>query len=303
VVAKADEATTAAALSELTIEQKATRAELTTKADAAGVAEKQDAMQQSSAKELLALRDSAGTLSIQITQLEEQLALVAHNCSSKGEQREVNDLRQMNEAVSAQVTSLRSELQGTLKSLETWIMQQNTKKGNGVKLQPQPPASYQLAGRIDASGMHSIGAPQDTATGFGSAAMMAAAFTMGGGGGGPALSPRASRAKQPGGAHAMTASTAANQNARVHSNNPALPDGSEADDAFYSNGPPQPPQPPFKSQSDRRQWLLSEKRRWLVEMRLGNTPAEPVAKLPPIASPSPATLSSGMNVDTLVTPR
>ena len=60
--------------------------------------------------------------------------------------------------------------------------------------------------------------------------------------------------------------------------------------------------PPFRSQSERRQWLLQEKRRWLVEMRLGKT-ADAISgiasspKLPPLA------LSGGANVDTVATPR
>ena len=68
--------------------------------------------------------------------------------------------------------------------------------------------------------------------------------------------------------------------------------------------------PPFRSQSDRRQWLLQEKRRWLVEMRLGNIQPEPaaaVSRLPPISPAAGggggATLSNGMNVDALATPR
>ena len=62
--------------------------------------------------------------------------------------------------------------------------------------------------------------------------------------------------------------------------------------------------PPFRSQADRRQWLLQEKRRWLVEMRLGGaegiTPPSP-SKLPPI--PPGGQLSNGMDLNTLVSPR
>ena len=52
--------------------------------------------------------------------------------------------------------------------------------------------------------------------------------------------------------------------------------------------------PPFRSHVDRKQWLLQEKRRWLVEMRLGRradatdveTDYPPAEKLPPIAQGS-----------------
>jgi len=64
--------------------------------------------------------------------------------------------------------------------------------------------------------------------------------------------------------------------------------------------------PPFRSDSERRQWLLQEKRRWIVEMRLGHSLQDPAApdiqmptKLPPVAS----RLSNGMQLDTIATPR
>ena len=65
--------------------------------------------------------------------------------------------------------------------------------------------------------------------------------------------------------------------------------------------------PPFRSQADRRQWLLQEKRRWLIEMRLGGlgSDSQQVAsapKLPPIP-PAGHQLSNGMDLNALVTPR
>jgi len=59
--------------------------------------------------------------------------------------------------------------------------------------------------------------------------------------------------------------------------------------------------PPFRSQGERRQWLLQEKRRWLVEMRLGKagdaySGATSSPRLPPL-------LSNGAQVDTIATPR
>ena len=68
--------------------------------------------------------------------------------------------------------------------------------------------------------------------------------------------------------------------------------------------------PPFRSQSDRRQWLLQEKRRWLGEMRLGgggnpaeaSIPAPTPSKLPPIPAGG-AALSNGIDLATIATPR
>jgi len=205
-----------------------------------------------------------------------------------------------------------------------------------------PMQPYMLAGRIDASGMLPVGAPPDPtvggyASGGGYAAtagltayfppnsnasvgrpspMYAAPVAPQGylpnASPGPVvLSPRTQRTKHAGGAQALTAAAAANQSSKVAS----ATDLGEWDDLAigepgHAGGrqPGAPPVPPFRSQADRRQWLLSEKRRWLVEMRLGNTPAEPVAlpveKLPPISrSTLEAVLVGGMRVDTLVTPR
>ena len=146
-----------------------------------------------------------------------------------------------------------------------------------------PPPSYSLAGRIDQSGTLTLS--DDALAQFGYAGPCSAH--------GPnSQAARVPRKRLPGGAQALTASATANQTSKYE------PDA--ADTAEVG--------PPFRSQSERRQWLLQEKRRWLVEMRLGNAPPEPAAatveptKLPPI-SPAGTTLSSGMRVDALVTPR
>merc|ERR1712054_56605 len=70
-----------------------------------------------------------------------------------------------------------------------------------------------------------------------------------------------------------------------------------------------PSGPPFKSESERRKWLLEEKRRWMVQMRLGKMDA--YGALPDVASSQPflppirddVELHSGMSLDTLATPR
>ena len=94
------------------------------------------------------------------------------------------------------------------------------------------------------------------------------------------------RRRQPGGITAATVNSLGAQTAKY------APSSGEDDGGG----------PPFRSQMERRQWLLQEKRRWLVEMRLGKT-ADAISgiasspKLPPLA------LSGGANVDTVATPR
>ena len=57
----------------------------------------------------------------------------------KVEKRDMLEMKRMSDATHEQVASLKEELQGTLKSLETWILAQNTVKTNGMQLQPKPP--------------------------------------------------------------------------------------------------------------------------------------------------------------------
>jgi len=105
------------------------------------------------------------------------------------------------------------------------------------------------------------------------------------------IEPRAARKRAPGGVTAMTASSAHAQTDKVLSST----DGDAPPEGDFG--------PPFRSQSDRRQWLINEKRRWLIEMRLGNVePDVPPAKLPPL-SQAGATLSNGMSVAAFVSPR
>jgi hypothetical protein len=74
------------------------------------------------------------------------------------------------------------------------------------------------------------------------------------------------------------------------------------------DGAPPAQQPPFRSENERRQWLLNEKRKWIVEMRLGHALPEgdekAVDKLPPISSHGHGhVLMSGAALDTVATPR
>lgn len=50
----------------------------------------------------------------------------------------MHEMMRMNETVQQQISALKQELQGTLKALETWILEQSTKKTHGMKLQPKP---------------------------------------------------------------------------------------------------------------------------------------------------------------------
>jgi hypothetical protein len=143
--------------------------------------------------------------------------------------------------------------------------------------------------KLDATGAFCmpVAAPEGAGGGYGHVG--AGQHTM--------LSPRLLRKKAPGGAHAVTSSYhAATASGRIGGNVGAGEGGECAG-------------PPFRSQAERRQWLLQEKRRWLVEMRLGAAEqatgaiqAPTPSKLPPIG-PGGAMLSNGMDVAALVTPR
>ena len=70
------------------------------------------------------------------------------------------------------------------------------------------------------------------------------------------LSPREPNKRRPGGAHAATAASLGSQSARRAPRGKGEPEEEAA------------PGPPFKSDKERRAFLLQEKRRWVVEARL-----------------------------------
>ena len=106
--------------------------------------------------------------------------------------------------------------------------------------------------------------------------------------------------RRPGGSHAATAASLGAQSPLI----------SPRDDSGAV-----PVGPPWKTQSERRDWLLQEKRKWLVEMRLqGQKPpgggggggysgdeGSPDGRFPPIAHPR--ALIGGHQIDTIATPR
>ena len=112
--------------------------------------------------------------------------------------------------------------------------------------------------------------------------------------------PKARKKRRPGGSHAATASSLGAQSPLI----------SPRDDSGAV-----PVGPPWKTQSERRDWLLQEKRKWLVEMRLqGQKPpgggggggysgdeGSPDGRFPPIAHPR--ALIGGHQIDTIATPR
>ena len=111
---KADLEPVEARLTDLLIEQKATRVDLSAKADEAAVNVKIQDVVTSSSGELIKLRDSTGTLQVSVTALEQAMVLMSHQTQQKAEQREVGELRTMNEAISERVGALKEELQGMM---------------------------------------------------------------------------------------------------------------------------------------------------------------------------------------------
>ena len=104
----------------------------------------------------------------------------------------------------------------------------------------------------------------------------------------PPLAPRVAHEKRPGGTHAATTASLSKRGEK--------PPGAATREGDVHG-------PPFKSQKDRRDWLLQEKRRWIVEMRMAGqadatVPTAPIvhntpAKLPAIRKPvqPPASLA------------
>jgi len=345
VLTKAAEEDVIARLDEINSVQTDHKAQLLTKADSVAVQERHERHVQESTNAINGLREVTEHLGISINSVEESVNLVAAQTGTKAETRDVHEMIKMNEGVQTQVASLKAELQGTLKSLETWILEQNTKKGNGVKLQPKP---ADTSASNNPAGKAGNGKPTDASGGAGDAAATAAQnaaqeklqhrvselerqlaetqallYAQAGAQGirGPADGPFAPGFPPPPGVpHAGSINTTGDFQ---------MPDGGAAPQYQPMGGSgltPRPPPrskngsrssavggggnaaqaPPFQSQSDRRQYLLQEKRKWLVEMRLGGggdggeipTPS----KLPPIPSGG-AALSNGTDLATLATPR
>lgn len=370
---KADEVQVIERLEDILAEQSDHKAILNIKADENEVAQRHETHVGETSKTLNGLQEAAEHLSISINSVEEQVAQVAGIASAKAERSDVDEMLRINESVQEQVSALKAELQGTLKALETWILEQNTRKSHGMKLQqkpadkskaPPPTADTEASiGGLSAESAPPPGPPvgdqqlqqrvsdleNQLAEAMSHIMYARAEQAQQGGGGGMAVvagmapgmsgpfsagfvppasyalshgkldnsgslvlpaadyaalreSPRGPRAKKAGGAYGATAASLAGQTGKVLPG-PAAPEGADAGAG-----------PPFRSQSERRQWLLQEKRRWLVEMRLGKNMTDGLggpalqggsspATLPPLSGRGGGVLSNGMAMDTLATPR
>ena len=132
---KADAAEITGQISSLASEIAEHRESIATKADATEVLERHESHVAEAATSMTSLREASEHLSISINSVQEQVAHVASSAATKAERHEVDEILRMNEAVQEQVASLKAELQGTLKALETWILEQNTRKNHAMKLQ------------------------------------------------------------------------------------------------------------------------------------------------------------------------
>ena len=119
---KAAEEDVAAKLDEVFGVQNEHRAILGLKADAAAVMERHERHVNESTNALNALREAAEHLGISINSVEESVNLVAAQTGTKAETLDVHEMMKMNEAVQDQVSTLKAELQGTLKALETCVI-------------------------------------------------------------------------------------------------------------------------------------------------------------------------------------
>ena len=290
------------------------KAQLLTKADEAAVVDRHERYVRESTNAINGLREVTEHLGISINSVEESVNLVAAQTGTKAETRDVHEMMKMNEAVQSQVSGLKAELQGTLKALETWILEQNTKKTHGMKLQPKPADSSAPAAKAAAPAaappqasaadeklQHRVGELERQL--METQALLYAqtgAQTMRGdptgafGGGFPPPAgvpdPYALNAGKldASGAFLMPGDAYTNQ---MMSPRPPPPRKGGKGSSKAASEAGDAAQAPFKSQGDRRQWLLQEKRKWLVEMRLGDGGGAPPgsgqapptpSKLPPI---------------------
>ena len=335
VETKAAEEDVAAKLEEIMGVQDDHRTQLLTKADAVTVTEKHERHVLESTNALNGLREVTEHLGISINSVEESVNLVAAQTQTKAETRDVHEMMRMNEAVQTQIASLKAELQGTLKALETWILEQNTKKSHGMKLQPKPAGA--AAPATARSARPSEGPPATAASHFPDASEEKLQHRVGelerqlaetqallyaqtgapgmhgvrGAGDSPFPGGFAAPAGIPGGKlDASGAFMMPGETGQALSPRPPLRKKGGGPGSHAASESGEVAAPPFRSQSDRRQWLLQEKRRWLVEMRLGgggnpaeaSIPAPTPSKLPPIPAGG-AALSNGIDLATIATPR
>lgn len=138
VQSKAAEEDVAAKLDEIVTIQREQKADLDTKADALAAQERHEQFVRDTGTALSSVREATEHLGISINSVEESVGLVAAQTSTKADTKDVDAMMKVNETVQDQIASLKKELQGTLKALETWILEQNTKKSQALKLQPKP---------------------------------------------------------------------------------------------------------------------------------------------------------------------
>ena len=129
---KAEEDQVADRLEDILAEQAEQKDILCLKADSSVVQEQHESHVGETSKTLNGLQEAAEHLGISINSVEEQVAQVAGIASAKAERTDVDEMMRMNESVQEQVAALKAELQGTLKALETWILEQNGRKASGM---------------------------------------------------------------------------------------------------------------------------------------------------------------------------
>ena len=134
---KAAEEDVAAKIDEIFAIQAEQKDELDRKADAALAAERHESQARQTNAALDTLREATEHLGISISSVEESVGMVAAQAGTKAERKDLEGMMKVNDAVQEQINTLKTDLQGTLKALETWILEQNTKKSQALKLQPR----------------------------------------------------------------------------------------------------------------------------------------------------------------------
>ena len=123
------------------------REAIATKANDFDTQERHEALVAETKEGAKSLHDRAEQLGTSINAIEEQLAQLSNLTQHKAEAHEVDEVLRQNDAVQGQVSALKGELEGTLRTLETWIVEQNARKAHtGIALQQRKEPTAAAAG-------------------------------------------------------------------------------------------------------------------------------------------------------------
>ena len=136
VQGKADEEYVRRELAKLNSVQEEQQEQMETKADAASTLQAHTAHVQQTQQTFAQLKAQSEQLTQTIHEMEERLAELTQLTEDKADKQELDEMVEVNEAINAQVATLKNELQTTLATLQTWVVEShNMRKTHAIKLQ------------------------------------------------------------------------------------------------------------------------------------------------------------------------